>query len=199
MARQGTYAKGAARREEILVATKQILASDGYRNLSLRHIARALGVEPAHILYYFDSREELLQKVIERWDEDNTEDSAAFEADHALDSFVEAITHNLEIPGIVHLYLIFAAEAVHPDHAAHEYFQQRFRSVHRLLVGAIQSEQATGRIAERVDADVEARKLIALADGLQLQALVDPSFDPAAVLAASIAELRGVPAAAPAA
>lgn len=193
MARQGTYAKGAARREEIMEATKGILAADGYRNLSLRHIARELGVEPAHILYYFDSREELLQKVIERWDEDAVVDGAAsFDGEHALDTFVDAVTRNLEIPGIVHLYLTFAAEAVHPDHAAHEYFRERFRSLHRLLGDAIRHEQSVGRIRLRVDADAEARKLIALADGLQLQALVDPSFDPAVALASTVAELRNV-------
>lgn len=170
----------------------QILAKDGYRNTSLRQIARELGVEPAHILYYFTSREELLQKVVERWDEDNAAQRGgeALSPPYALDSFVEVVRRNMEMPGLVHLYLTFAAEAVHPDHAAHDYFQQRFRGVQTLLVLAIQHEKSTGRIRADMDVEAEARKLIALSDGLQLQALVDPSVDPAAILADAVSALR---------
>ncbi len=191
MARQGTYAKGAARREEILQATTRILADDGYRNLSLRQIARELGLEPAHILYYFDSREELLQKVLERWDEraDLSTDPA-----RVLDEYVSAIALNMDIPGIVHLYITFAAEAVHRDHAAHDYFRRRFKVVHDILVGAILHEQTLGRITADLNADIEAYKLIALADGLQLQALVNKSVDASEILGDAIATLRSIPA-----
>ena len=188
MARQGTYPKGTARREEILQATMRILADDGYRNLSLRHIARELGVEPAHILYYFDSREELLQKVVERWDA--RLEGAPIEPENILDAFAAAIESNMAIPGIVHLYLTFAAEAVHPDHAAHDYFQQRFQVVHDLLVRGLEFEQSSGRVRPDVDASAEAHKIIALSDGLQLQALMNQSVNPAAILAGVIADLR---------
>lgn len=167
------------------------LAADGYRNTSLRGIGRELEVEPAHILYYFESREELLQKVIERWDENTM---AAFGGpvsdEGALDFYVNAIRHNLAIPGIVHLYLTLAAEAVHPEHSAHEFFVERFRAVRDQLRNGIRHEQSAGRIDARLDADLEARNLIALADGLQLQGLVDPSIDAPADLEAAVAALR---------
>ncbi|GGM62818.1 TetR/AcrR family transcriptional regulator [Microbacterium saperdae] len=189
MARQGKYAKGAARREEILAATTRILADDGYRNLSLRYIARDLGIEPAHILYYFDSREELLQKVLERWDQGNP-GIMLIEPGEILDRYVEAVGSNLAIPGIVHLYLIFAAEAVHPDHAAHDYFRQRFRAVCELLTRGLEYEMSTGKLRDDIDVTIEAQKLIALADGLQLQALSDPSLNPSTMIAGAIASLR---------
>ncbi|MET0780106.1 MAG: TetR/AcrR family transcriptional regulator [Microbacterium sp.] len=192
MAREGRFAKGAARREAILTTAMDVLARDGYRGTSLRSIARALELEPAHILYYFDSREDLLQNVIERWDADNT---AAWGGDptpaNTLDLYADAIRRNLEIPGLVHLYLIFAAEAAQPDHPSHQFFRDRFEQLRRLLGVAIGYEQGAGRIDMSVDADRAARLLIAVADGVQLQALVDPTIDAPKDLAATIAQLRG--------
>lgn len=192
MAREGRFAKGAARREAILTTAMDVLARDGYRGTSLRSIARALELEPAHILYYFDSREDLLQNVIERWDAANlaawgTEPTPA----NTLDLYAEAIRRNLEIPGLIHLYLIFAAEAAQPDHPSHQFFRDRFEQVRRLLSVAIAFEQGAGRIDMAVDADRAARLLIAVADGVQLQALVDPTIDAPKDLAATIAQLRG--------
>lgn len=191
MARSVTSPKGLARREQILQAAMEGLASGGYRNTSLRGIGRTLEIEPAHILYYFDSREELLQKVIERWDADAIA-AAGGEVgpELALDFYVTTVRHNLLIPGIVHLYLTLAAEAVHPDHSAHEFFRARFATVRELLGDGIRFEQGTGRIPAALDADLEARKLIALGDGLQLQSMIDPGIDAQADLEAAIAALR---------
>jgi AcrR family transcriptional regulator len=191
MARQGMTAKGQARRDQILETAMEALGSDGYRNTSLRSIGRALGVEPAHILYYFDSREELLQKVVERWDENVSANvPGAGSAENALDFYVGAIRYNRAIPGIVHLYLTLAAEAVHPDHSAHAYFVDRFRTVRTILREGIEFEQTAGRIDASVDADLEARTLISLADGLQLQGLIDPTIDVTGDLEAAVAALR---------
>src|SRR3954468_12370191 len=68
MAKRGPYAKGAKRREEILKAAFEVLSRDGYRKASLGQIGRAIGMDSAHILYYFPSREALLQEVLQRWD-----------------------------------------------------------------------------------------------------------------------------------
>ncbi|SFS16848.1 transcriptional regulator, TetR family [Microbacterium sp. cf046] len=195
MARMGTSAKGKARRQQILATAMERLGADGYRNTSLRGIGRALGVEPAHILYYFDSREELLQKVIEKWDQNTIEvfGGGPVPSDRTLDLYADAIRYNQRIPGIVHLYLTLAAEAVHPDHTAHAFFVERFRTVRELLRDAISFEQSAGLIDSALDADMESRKLIALADGLQLQGLVDPTIDAPRDLEAAIAGLRTRP------
>ena len=195
MAREGRFAKGAARREAILSTATEVLARDGYRGTSLRAIARTLGLEPAHILYYFDSREDLLQNVIERWDaEANASVGGEPAPEDTLDAYVEVIRRNLQIPGLIHLYLIFAAEAAQSEHPSHQFFRDRFERVRRLLSRAIAFEQGAGLIDRSIDADRAARALIAVADGVQLQALVDPSIDAPADLAAMIAQLRGQPA-----
>jgi len=184
----GASPKGAARREEILNGLMQKIARQELRNPTLREIGRALNIEPAHILYYFGSREELLQSVIMRWDEGAR--AAASANVVTLDNFAEQLKRNIAIPGVVHLYLNFAAEAVDPDHPAHEFFKQRFERVTAILTARIREEQASGTIGAEIDPESNARQLIAMADGLQLQSLVNPSVNAGQYMTDAIASLR---------
>jgi AcrR family transcriptional regulator len=185
--------KGAAKREQILNDLMLALADGSLRNPSLREVGQALGIEPAHILYYFESREALLQAAIIRWDEDSR--ALVGKSDRnlqfTLEDYVAAVTHNIDRPGIVHLYLTFAAEAVDPAHPAHDFFQRRFERVRENLAAAVRQEQSNGRIANTHDPDLQARLFIALADGLQLQSLVDPQLNAAKDLGAALSILRG--------
>lgn len=186
------YSKGQARREEILAGLMSALEQGELRNPSLKAIGQKLAMEPAHILYYFGSREELMQAVIRRWDEAYV-DSAGGDNDNrtvTLDNYVEAIKGNLAKPGIVHLYLTFAAEAVDPLHPAHDFVQGRFERAKNALSASIRLEQEKGWIAHERDPELEARLLIALADGLQLQSLIDPHVDAVGHLSAAIDRLR---------
>ncbi|MBB3953654.1 TetR/AcrR family transcriptional regulator [Novosphingobium sediminicola] len=177
-----------ARREEILNGLMEKIARQELRNPSLREIGRALNIEPAHILYYFNSREDLLQSVIMRWDEDAR---AAVHPDiAALDRFAEQLRRNIAIPGVVHLYLNFAAEAVDPAHPAHEFFRQRFDKVAVNLAQRIREEQAGGTIKASVSPESSARQLIAIADGLQLQSLVNANSNSVKDMFDAIASLR---------
>lgn len=184
----GASPKGAARREEILSGLMDKIARQELRNPSLREIGRALNIEPAHILYYFGSREDLLQSVIMRWDEDAR--AAAQARTVTLDNFAEQLQRNIAIPGVVHLYLNFAAEAVDPAHPAHEFFKQRFEKVAATLAQRIREEQAKGTIRASVDPELNARQLVAMADGLQLQSLVNPSVDAVQCMNHAIINLR---------
>lgn len=55
MARRGSYAKGVARREEILESALDVIGRKGYQNASLKEIAEVVGVTPAALLHYFGS------------------------------------------------------------------------------------------------------------------------------------------------
>jgi AcrR family transcriptional regulator len=184
--------KGEAKREQILTDLMLALADGKMRNPSLREIGHVLAIEPAHILYYFETREALLQAVIMRWDEQSRERVGKDDRSlpFTLDDYASAIAHNIERPGIIHLYLTLAAEAVDPDHAAHGFFQSRFQNLRNSLSDAISREQADGRISNVHNCGLQARLLIALADGLQLQSLVDPELNASADLDAALASLR---------
>ena len=178
--------KGAARREEILHTATRLIAETGART-SLRSIGRELGVEPAQVLYYFSSREQLFREVIENWD---TQSALYSQAELSpLRHFASVIRHNLQIQGVVHLYLSLAADSVDEDHPAHSFFRERFHRVRLTLATAIREGQGAGVIDIHRDPDRTARQLVALADGLQLQSLIDPTVDAPADLDAAINEL----------
>ena len=183
----GVSTKGAARREAILEAAYNVLAQGGYAESSLRAIARAAGVEPTHVLYYFGSREQLLCEVIRRWDDKNMPEASRGE--DGLDSLSTVISKNRTEPGIVHLYLTLAAEAVDPAHPAHEFFVQRIEATREFIAGAIRGRQAQGRVRADIDPDATARLLMSIADGMQLQSLINPSVDALTALVNAIAEL----------
>lgn len=184
-------AKGAARREEILDVAMRLVAQGGART-SLRAIGRELGVEPAQILYYFGSRENLLREVLEKWDRDSNlafMNSLSGSGASRLRDFAAVIRHNLQIRGVVHLYLSLAADSVDRQHPAHEYFRQRFSLTRATLATAVSEGQSAGLIRAHLEPERVARQLIALADGLQLQSLVDPAVDAPTDLDCAIDEL----------
>jgi len=181
---RGTSEKGSARREQILTTALRVISERGYHGTTLRGIGRELGVEPAHLLYYFDSREDLLREVIERWD---AESLALGDANaDALELYSKAVKNNVSIRGVLHLYLAFAAEAVAPEHPAHTFFRDRFAVNVREISAAIRTGQVDGSVLPDLHPERTARLLIALADGLQLQALMDPDVDAPAELDAAL-------------
>ena len=130
-ARAGGYAKGRATREEILDAAMQLFGEVGYHTASLREVASRVGISHPGLLHHFSSKAVLLAAVLERRDE---VDEAAFEADLAaghdyFDALARLIERNAARPGIVELFATLSAEATSPDHPAHAYFQDRYRTV----------------------------------------------------------------------
>ncbi|WP_162528394.1 TetR/AcrR family transcriptional regulator [Novosphingobium sp. BW1] len=168
----------------------ELIETDGYRRQTLREIGQALAIEPAHILYYFGSREELLQQTIEFWDAQSFQDLLDPHHDSGLDLFVAAVRRNCEAPGMGHLFLSFAADAIDPTHSAHAFFKRRVKQIHADLSQAVRQEQEQGRISLNIDSALTARQLMALADGLQLQSLISLKESAIDDLARSVDRLR---------
>ncbi len=64
MGEQVLKAKGAKRREEILLLARDVLISSGFSQFSMRDIASRADMKLGNLQYYFPSREELLEAVV---------------------------------------------------------------------------------------------------------------------------------------
>lgn len=194
MPKKGSYAKGIAKREEILSRALEVFAEKGYRKASLREIAESVGLSQAGLLHHFSSKEELFSEVLRKRDEVDTGEAAVGEQwSDAADGLTRVIRHNAEVPGLVQLYATLSAEAADPDHPGHDYFVQRYDSIVGGMERHLRAEQEAGRVTDAVDARRLARIAIAVADGMQVQWMLDPSADMADALTAFWSLVRTAP------
>jgi AcrR family transcriptional regulator len=174
--RRGSYAKGVARRQEILDRAIEVFAERGASGTSLRSIAQAIGVSHAALLHYFDSREQLLLAVYEHAERKRDADPSTRKAMGAVDAMVNAATANVKVPGQVELYSTLVAASLQEGNPGKTHFSERFDHLRREIADQLRSEQATGRIRSDVDPDQIAALIVAASDGLQIQWLLEPSI-----------------------
>ena len=175
---RGPYAKGIARRQEILDRALEVFAQRGSDRTSLRAIAKEVGVTHAALTHYFGSLEELLVAVY-RESESRADDH---DAPTPLTTPVELMhawtKRNREVPGLVQLYTSLVASALEQDHpAATEFATSRFARARTDIAEWARASQREGVLRDDVDPDAVAALVVAASDGLQTQWLLDDRLD----------------------
>jgi AcrR family transcriptional regulator len=180
---RGPYAKGLARRQQILDRAIDVFARRGSEGTSLRAIAQELGVSHAALTHYFTSREQLLVEVYREAERQQGEaDPHAFDAS-PVEIMTESARRNHSIPGLVQLYSTLVAAALETGHDdATEFATARFARVRADLVARVERSQAAGRMRDDVDPAAVASLVIAASDGLQTQWMLDESVPQAGAL-----------------
>jgi AcrR family transcriptional regulator len=175
MAGKGRYAKGVAKREEILRTALDVFATHGYRGTSLRELADAVNLSQAGLLHYFDSKEELFAEILRVRDE--TDRAAYSSAGSAADTMLAVIRHNAAVPGLVQLYATISTAAAEASHPAHEFFVRRYQLLREAIAESARERQLAGELDATLDAEKVAAIMLAVADGMQVQWLLDPGLD----------------------
>lgn len=198
MAPRGSYAKGIAKREEILERALDVIAREGLRGASVKELADAVGLSQAGLLHYFDSKEELFTAILRKRDQVDAAGYTSSAPSRREDDFagirrgyVELIRHNADVPGLVQLFARLSVDAADPRHAAHDFFVDRGVALREELAPMIAHEQAAGRITDDVDAATVARIVQAVTDGIQVQWLQEPDVDMATTVDALFTLLAG--------
>lgn len=175
MPARASYPKGVAKREEILRTALDVFASQGYLKTSIRELAEAANLSQAGLLHYFGSKEELLVAILKRRDEVNHGDNNVPVGQ--FDSFLAAIRGNVEVPGLVQLFATMSTAGSDASHPAHEFFVERYANIRAGMAADFASRQATGELDKSLDPTMLATIMLALADGIQVQWLLDPQLD----------------------
>jgi AcrR family transcriptional regulator len=166
--RRGTavMAKGRQRIETILDAATALLIEDGYAALSTRKIAARAGVRPGHLQYYFRTKQDVVQGLLERYLAQATAALAARDRDGAtpVDAVLDGLLADQRDGDRSRFFWELWALAAH-DPAVAAAMQVFYRSYWRAVVTALlATEPALGRPrAER-----RAALVVALLEGLSL-------------------------------
>lgn len=197
---RGAYAKGVARRQEILDRAIEVFAARGADRTSLRAIAKEVGVTHAALTHYFGSLEELLVAVYLASGDEDDEHQPIPDDMTPVELMIESARTNREVPGLVQLYSSLIATALEEGHpAAREFATTRFARLRDELSERVRLQQESGLIRDDVPPDAVAALVIAASDGLQTQWLLDDSAPQHDALAALELMLRTGPSVTPSA
>ena len=174
---RGPYAKGVERRREILDHALGVFAERGFSKMSLRAIAAEVDSSHAAVRHYFPSLEGLLLQLLERHDAEVTALLQSENAATLMDELILSAQYNSSIRGMIAMHTSLLGRSVEPDNnMAKAFFADRYETGRETIGQAIEKQQAA-QGANRPDPRLVASVVMAAFDGLQIQWLLDPSFD----------------------
>jgi AcrR family transcriptional regulator len=193
MAQRGPYAKGLAKREEILRTALEHFAVKGYDRVSVREIARECGLSQAGLLHHFRSKEDLFLAIL-RLRDDRIGEGYELDHVHSVERLIGAVDRNANEPGLVRLFVTMSAESTSEASPAHAFFEERYAWLSDQISEDVRSHQLRGEFSTDLAPEDVATLLIAAADGLQLQWLLRPGrIDMSRLLSSLWEMLRTVP------
>jgi AcrR family transcriptional regulator len=162
--------RGDRRRQQILDAAVELFAAKGYRGTGVAALADRVGMTATGMLYYFGSKERLLQEVVAERDRRDVFDLDSL----TLSSFRELGRHNAETAMLTRLYVVLGAESLDADDSLHDFFISRYETARALVRSVLERERDEGNFRADLDVEQIAREVIAVLMGLEIQWLADP-------------------------
>ena len=160
--RRGPYAKGVARRAEILdVALRLYGASSGERP-TLAAIAAEVGLTEAGVLHYFGSMDELFVAILEARDVHAVDAGGLTDPDHVW----AYLAQTTRTPGLTKLFADMSVAAADPHNPAHAFMKRHRQRVHEVV-----------RMALGIDDEQAVRLVVAAAEGLQMRWIQNQATD----------------------
>lgn len=180
---RGSYAKGQARRQQIVDEALVVFARGGFHSGSLREIAKRVGLTPTGLMHHFANKEELFTEVLRQRDE-AIRAAAGDPDEHTLiQQATKVVAYNQESRGLTSLYATVSAEATDEEHPAHEHFSRRYRESAAGATPLLRAAQEDGEVRSDIDPALAARLISAVMDGIQQQWLLDDTVDMNALFA----------------
>lgn len=183
---RGPYASGLARREAILKATVDLLAEVGFHGMSLRDVARKVGISHPGVIYHFPSKEALLMAVVEQYEEEagiRISSLAEMESVEAFESVFHMLANMHDYPMVVEMECMLVTEASSELHPAHEHFVERNAQIRQVFTKAWDHLKATGKVTPEEDGRELAQSFLAMWHGLMAVWLYDRTLNVVDILA----------------
>ncbi|KHL03593.1 hypothetical protein LK10_09105 [Sinomonas humi] len=168
------------RRREVVAEAMEVFGQHGFKGGTLQQVAERVGLTPAAIIKLFGSKEGLLIAVLEHWDVVTSEVMGSPNRGYEfLEAFKKLMRYHTQHRGLLELYTTMAAEATSADHPAHEFMTRRYAAtldtMRQLFRDAIEDRYFRPMAEDEIEGEAEC--LLATMDGLEIQFLLNPSFD----------------------
>ena len=180
MAARGPYAKGVAKRAEILDTALAVIDEHGYTGATVKQLADAVGLSQNGLLHYFGSKDTLFLEIVRRHEEDVAEQVDPEHADFAAnlpERILNAASDSIAKPGMSTLMLNMATAASEGTHPAHDYMRSRYEVMREITTSVLTVLQSRGQFPADGDPAAAAALIASALDGLQMQWLYDPTID----------------------
>jgi AcrR family transcriptional regulator len=161
------------RKPQIVAAAAEVLYERGLFDTRVGDIAQRAGTSSATILYYFESKDRLLEEAVNRTDREFYERLSAGQAsrERASDKLVHLIEETSLGPGGLSDYTLWMEMWVRArrDPAVRRRYFRLDRRQRRLIAKIVREGQENGEFTKQSDPDKFALSLSGLMDGLGVQ------------------------------
>lgn len=162
-----------------------------FHEVTLEVVADESGIDLATVVERFPTREDLVVATVQVW---NAERMAVFvplaEREGAVAFLRCLVQANVVDPSLVRLLTAVVNIAATPNHPMAHALQRQWVQFHALVERALTRDVALGRESGALDPARGAEQLIAMYEGLQLQAMMRPGMDLLDAWEHAVARLR---------
>ena len=166
--------RGQVRKDQIIATAVQMFAERGFRGTSLADLADAVGMTHPGLLYYFGTKERLLEEVV---DTRQTSEQAGYLGhleEPSLFRLDEVARFVIDTAVLTRLYVVLAAENLDAGDPLHDFFVKRYDRARRLVHLVVASDQERGEIRADIDVDQLGVEVVSVLMGMEIQWLMDP-------------------------
>jgi AcrR family transcriptional regulator len=172
---ESLLAKGEDRRQRILSVAERLLARNGWRNTSLAQIAKEAGVTPAGLLHHFESKEQLLNAVLDARDADD-EIHADYQSGDLIAELSRVPERFERAPELIGTFTVLLVENIAPDAPLHDRMHKRYSDAVDIVTEIIKRGQTDGVYRPDFDAASKAVEILAFITGMETLWLLDRSI-----------------------
>lgn len=180
---KGSYSVGLATRAAILHAAMELISESGYHGISLRDVARRVGISHPAVIYHFPSKEALMREVVVEYErafgiieitrdpETDALSPAGVKVDDMLGIAFQLmrLSKHPDMAILLDLVCVFAVEAAIPGYPVHEHFRARSEMIIAFIAKDLERLRDEGVLSFRLKPRTMALSMMSSWHGILLQ------------------------------
>jgi len=175
----------------IVGATVDLLRETHLHEATPEAVAHRLGIAVSTLREHFPSWDGLVVAALDRWSGQRMDAVTTSVGDVSMVEFLRAIVvSNVEEAAFVRLIVALMSAAGDPTHPTSAYLRSRYKLFYCRIRRGLEHDVAVGRAPHAMDPSRGAEQLVALYEGLQLQALMRPDLDIVAAFDRAVARME---------